>query len=780
MNYQDFQIIVDKNNNIRASSEQGEVSSELRWEKNQMNLTLQLIDSGQTNSELLKALGNQLYQAIFPDKINARFHAAMAGAQEKKENVRLRLIFESPQLAALPWEFLYDEETNIFLGNNTKTVLSRYIDVPLLKRDIKAASLPLKVLLVISTPTDLAPLDFVGEEKLIREALGKHIKAGNIELDVLQGATIRNINQKLREKPYNVFHFIGHGVFKHNQGFIALENNNAKSKLLDDENFANFFLGNNNLGLVILNSCEGAAVSLNQAMRSTAANLVRRGIPAVVAMQYSILDNTAKLFADEFYRTLALGFPVDEAIQTTRNTISMEVGLDKRDFATPVLYMRAKDGIILNVMKKEPLEQQLTPLPTKGRSHIEEGRRSTINQDSEPNSTEENHRGWGIKALFKKFFRALSPSSEEIPLKPLSSNSLVEDKESTINNTFIKPRSSLEFPDGSVPLDSPFYLERNGIESICYQTLEKPAALIRIKAPKLMGKTSLARRIVAQGEKLNYQGVYLDLGAVNKEVITNLDKFLRWLCCKVSLELELENQVDNAWNTSFLGSNDNCTAYFRKYILNQINSPLVLVLDEVDRLFPYSEVVEDFFGMLRSWHEKGKISEDWKQLRLVLAHSTEVYIPLDYHQSPFNAGVPVELEEFNRQQVEDLAKKHGINPQDSQLKELRRMVGGNPYLLRLAMYDVAIAKTTFKDLLHSATTEAGIYSHHLRFLLDILRSARDLDLVQALKQVVNSTVGVELDSMEIYKLHSLGLIQRENNHVTPRCQLYRDYFRRVL
>ena len=73
---------------------------------------------------------------------------------------------------------------------------------------------------------------------------------------------------------------------------------------------------------------------------------------------------------------------------------------------------------------------------------------------------------------------------------------------------------SLEYPDGAVPLDSPFYLERNEVESLCYQTLKKPAALIRIKAPKLMGKTSLARRIIAEGIKQNYQGMYLDLGRV--------------------------------------------------------------------------------------------------------------------------------------------------------------------------------------------------------------------------------------------------------------------------
>lgn len=260
--------------------------------------------------------------------------------------MRLRLVFESPELAKLPWEVLYDEGTNIFLANNTQTALSRYIDVPLQQRDLVAASLPLKVLLVISSSTDLAKLDADGEERLIRDALSRHIEAGQIELDVLHEASIRNINQKLREKHYNVFHFIGHGSFDNDRGSIVLVNRDGTAKLLDDEGFANIFLGNRNLGLAVLNSCEGAAVSSNTVLAGIAPNLVRRGIPAVVAMQYPILDTTAKLFADEFYRTLALDWPVDAAIQTTRNAISIEVGLDQPDFATPVLYMRAKDGTI--------------------------------------------------------------------------------------------------------------------------------------------------------------------------------------------------------------------------------------------------------------------------------------------------------------------------------------------------------------------------------------------------------------------------------------------------
>ncbi|MBD2204498.1 leucine-rich repeat domain-containing protein [Calothrix sp. FACHB-1219] len=352
INYHDFQILVTADRKIRASSEQGDEWGELQLDMKRTKQTLKLIEylvkHEEKDADLLKGLGGELYQALFPTRIHGRLQATIAGAHADGYEVRLRLVFESPELAALPWEFLYDEATNTFLGNNTQTVLSRYVDIPLQKRDIKDASLPLKVLLVISTPSNLPQLDVAEEEKLIRDALKKYIDSGKIELDVLPEATIRNINQKLREKHYNVFHFIGHSEFENNKGCIALVDTDGKYKLLDDEGFANFFLGNRSLGLAVLNSCQGATVSNNQAFAGIAPNLVRRGIPAVVAMQYPIHDTTAKVFADEFYRTLALGYPVDAAMQTTRNAISMEVGLDKPDFATPVLYMRARDGIILS------------------------------------------------------------------------------------------------------------------------------------------------------------------------------------------------------------------------------------------------------------------------------------------------------------------------------------------------------------------------------------------------------------------------------------------------
>lgn len=336
----------------------------------------------------------------------------------------------------------------------------------------------------------------------------------------------------------------------------------------------------------------------------------------------------------------------------------------------------------------------------------------------------------------------------------------------------------ISFPEGAVPLDSTLYMERKDIESLCCAVIIKPGSLIRIKAPKLMGKTSLMNRILAQCQSHNYKTVYLDLSSVERSIIKNLDKFLRWICLMVGRQLELENKLGNYWDTEILGSNGNCTVYFEEYLLPAIDCPLVLGLDEVDRIFPYTEVIEDFFGMLRGWHEKGKISQQWNQLRLLMAHSTECYIPLDMNQSPFNAGVPVELGEFDSKQVKDLAHLHELNWNESQIEKLMGMVGGHPYLIRLALYEVSSGNITLEQLLTEASTEAGIYSNHLRRNLEILRQSSEL--VKAFKNVVASSEPVELDSMQIYKLHSMGLVQRKDNQVIPRCHLYQKYFYRVL
>ncbi len=337
-----------------------------------------------------------------------------------------------------------------------------------------------------------------------------------------------------------------------------------------------------------------------------------------------------------------------------------------------------------------------------------------------------------------------------------------------------QPIAEPELPRGQVELASAFYVKRSGIDDRCYEEIAKPGALIRIKAPRQMGKTSLMARILHQATTLNYRTVPLSFQLADSKVFTDLEQFLQWFCAVITWELQLPDQLAKYWNQIF-GSKISCKSYFERYLLTNVTEPLVLGLDEVDRVFQYPELASDFFGLLRAWHEEAKNREIWRKLRLVVVHSTEVYVPMDINQSPFNVGLPIELPEFNSEQVRELAARHGLTWGAKEVEQLMAMVGGHPYLVRLALYHIARQEMTLAQLLETAPTDAGLYSDHLRRHLWNLSQQKEL--AAAFNKVVATTSPVQLDSIHAFKLNSLGLVNLQGNEVTPRCDLYRQYFR---
>jgi hypothetical protein len=340
------------------------------------------------------------------------------------------------------------------------------------------------------------------------------------------------------------------------------------------------------------------------------------------------------------------------------------------------------------------------------------------------------------------------------------------------------PVAEPELPSGQVRLASAFYVERVPHESLCYREILQPGALIRIKAPRQMGKTSLMARILYQAKEQGYRTVPLSFQHADTAVFTNLNALLQWFCAKITRKLRLPHQIDDYWTDTF-GSKDNCTAYFEDCLLSQTDEPLVLGLDEVDRVFQYPTIADDFFGLLRAWYEEASYgasdSDLWEKLRLVVVHSTEVYVPLNVNQSPFNVGLPIELLEFASEQVQDLTQRHGLNWNATQVEQLMSLVGGHPYLVRVALYHIATGQLTLDQLLEIAPTEAGLYGDHLRRHLWHLQQHPELGA--AFTKVVSASEPVELDSVLAFKLHSIGLVKLQGNYVTPRFDLYRQYFR---
>ena len=340
---------------------------------------------------------------------------------------------------------------------------------------------------------------------------------------------------------------------------------------------------------------------------------------------------------------------------------------------------------------------------------------------------------------------------------------------------------NLVFPDGQVPLNSDLYIERPPSEAKACAEVFNPGALIVIKSPLNMGKTSLMTRILAHGRSQKCQTVSLNLQLAEVSILSDLNKFLRWLMANITLQLGIKSEINQYWDRD-LGSKISCTNYLQQHILKQLDSPLILALDEVNHLFDYPQIAQEFLPLIRFWHEEASYINIWQRLRIIVVHSTDAYIPLDIDQSPFNLGLPVILPEFNLEQVQELAFRHQfcleVDNLEQNLRSLMEMVGGYPYLVRLAFYVLSTQPITFQQLLTEAPTPSGIYRHHLQEYC--LRIAKYPELVNAFRQVVATDSPTQISSIAAYKLESMGLTKLSGNKVIPSCQLYRLYFRDYL
>ncbi|QIR40141.1 TIR domain-containing protein [Tolypothrix sp. PCC 7910] len=338
------------------------------------------------------------------------------------------------------------------------------------------------------------------------------------------------------------------------------------------------------------------------------------------------------------------------------------------------------------------------------------------------------------------------------------------------------PVAELELPGGTIQLASRFYVQREPWESRCYEQMEKNAGLIRIKAPRQMGKTSLLARICHHATELGYRTATLDFLETDETIFEDLTVFLKRFCALISRKLGISpRKVSEFWDEELFGPKENCNDYFEQCILTDLTVPLFLGLDELDRLFRYNAVAKEFLTLLRSWNEKAKVNETWAKLRMAIAHSTESYVVMDTNSSPFNVGLAVELPEFNQEQVLDLVARHGLSWRTEETRQLMEMVGGHPYLVRLALYYVAQRDLTLTQLLATAATDAGIYGEHLRRHLWNLQ--QNPELAAAFQQVVGTNKPVCLPSMAAFKLNGMGLVSLQGNEVVLRHEyLYRPYF----
>jgi hypothetical protein len=344
----------------------------------------------------------------------------------------------------------------------------------------------------------------------------------------------------------------------------------------------------------------------------------------------------------------------------------------------------------------------------------------------------------------------------------------------------------IEYPEGALLIESGFYIERSQQEQKSKSDIVKSNALIRIKAPGQMGKTSMMNRVLDYAAHRGLKTVSWDLATVDRpsRLFQDLEQFLICFCQHVSRQLKISNLVADNWDGDLLSLNDACTTYFEEHILPEVSPDgLVIGLDNLDRIFAYRETSNAFLSLLRSWHDKGR--EDWQKVRLIISHSTEDYPRLDLNQSPFNVGIPLKLDEFACDQINDLALRHGFTTSEgmssdqlAMLQTFKNLVGGHPYLTRLWMYHVSQHPGHWQQIAQAATTDAGIYANHLRKLWEELH--QDPKLVKAMQEVITPQDPTRLNPCLRFRLDSLGLVKYVDSKLQIRCELYREYFSRNL
>ena len=306
---------------------------------------------GAAANQRVQNFGARLFHALFTDEIRTVYDRSQQATAAAGEGLRIKLRVNAPDLATVPWEFLFDPRPAEFVALSRHTPIVRYLELPLGDPDL-AVKPPIRVLGLIANPAGVPTLDIEREQRKLTQALQP--LGDKVELVWLPGQTVQDLQAALQGGPWHVFHFVGHAAADggSGEGVLLLADEQGNPDPLTATQLGRLLADQRTLRLVVLNACQGAKGNEQSLFSSLAASLVRRGLPAVLAMQYDISDQAAVEFTGSFYGALAANLPIDAASSEGRKAIA---SLDTAEWGTPLLIMRAPDGVIWDVREPRAL-----------------------------------------------------------------------------------------------------------------------------------------------------------------------------------------------------------------------------------------------------------------------------------------------------------------------------------------------------------------------------------------------------------------------------------------
>ena len=318
----------------------------LPWRKAPGELPADRIYFYAGDRKTLSTIGDRLFDALFRDP-DGDDHAEVlvreiAHAKQSGDFLKVTLnLADAPELVGVPWEAAFYRKGGWFLATDVSANLVRVLPGGPSAPPPPIAG-PVRVLIVIANPFPDRLLDVDKERATIAEILSAvpATASGAAAFEVLEplaDATRAKLRRAIADLRPHVVHFIGHGAFVDQSGFIALQGDEPGKADLVDAAAWRLFFQNDTPWLAFLNSCQGAQAEQGNLFGGTAQGLIQAGVPFVVAMQFPISDPAAILFASEFYRSLAKGEPVVQAVSRGRNAIATDDACAP-ELITPVVY----------------------------------------------------------------------------------------------------------------------------------------------------------------------------------------------------------------------------------------------------------------------------------------------------------------------------------------------------------------------------------------------------------------------------------------------------------
>lgn len=288
----------------------------------------------------VREVGQELFQALFTREVYGTYRASLGAAQHAGQQLRVVLRLAAPELATMPWETLFDPETETYLCQTEP--LLRHVPAPDYHQNPLDVAPPLRILGIVASPRDLPTLDVAAEKEHLGRALAGPVAEGRVELVWAKSGTWDDVQSMLLAGPWHVVHFVGHGDYdsRTDEGRIALVGSDGRASMVRAVRLmALLSVAAPRPRLVVLNSCSSGEMGQSDLFSGTASSLVRSGIGAVAAMQFAISDYAAIAFAHGFYAAIANGRTVDEAARVGR--ISVMASPDGTlEWVTPALYVR--------------------------------------------------------------------------------------------------------------------------------------------------------------------------------------------------------------------------------------------------------------------------------------------------------------------------------------------------------------------------------------------------------------------------------------------------------